>query len=421
MRALLGALALLLVLPMGARGDGDWNDDDLPYTMATRVVSGDVLSDANLPLRLLDPSTGAVLLETNTDPLTGNVGFGPGVQRGVQAGIPNGDFSMPPPDLARPIDDTSNPLPYWTWTPPADGLTDLYVVSNSGAGSGYYLRAVPTGSPASLGTLEQLVPIPISQGQQYRTLLSVYILSSNGFDRLAYQFVAIDQTTTIGSEDSRLITGSGTPFEFKVDAGLVPPSAAFLRIRLKIGSDPQPRNLAEVRAAFPPAEATVGLYSRSTSTGAISTTETSIAYALIPANSLVAGSQYVIKAFGTLSVSGGVARTATFRLRVGPTTLTGAIIESMNPTTTTTASGDGYMIEATLTVASVGATGTVYGSIEMNGGSQPFAVGTRVDVAGSTTTIDTTVANYIELTAETSNAAATTTFRQAYIQCVMAS
>lgn len=414
MRALLGALALLLVLPMGARGDGDWNDDDLPYTVSTRLVSGDVLSDANLPLRLLDPDTGALVLSTATD--GDEVGFGSGLQRGIQTNVLNGDFSLPPPDITQPISD-SNPLPYWTWD--ADGgVQEIHVVADPAYASGYRVEPVSVVTGTG-GNIYQFVDIPRSQGQQYRVLLSVY--GANGgvtANYLRTQFYAADKTTTIGSE-----VGTAFPLtssELKVDAGLVPPTAAYIRVEVQF-DNLAIRPIGEVRAAFLPAEATVGLSSRYTTTGAISTTETQVVGATIPANSLVAGSQYVLKAFGTLSVSGGVARTATFRLRVGPTTLTGAIIESMNPTTTTTASGDGYMIEATLTIASTGATGGTYGTIEMNGGSQPFAVGTRVDVAGSAVTIDTTVANIIELTAETSNAAATTTFRQAYIQCVMAS
>lgn len=415
MRALLGALALLLVLPMGARGDGDWNDDDLPYTMATRVVSGDVLSDANLPLRLLDPDTGALVLSTATD--GDEVGFGSGLQRGIQTNVLNGDFSLPPPDITQPISD-SNPLPYWRYV---DGgyAQRLIYAANSAYASGYVIQPLNTLVSGSGDSIYQFVDVPRSQGQQYRVLVSVY--GANGgvtTNFLRTQFYAADKTTAIGSEVSSAFPQTSS--ELKIDAGLVPANAAYLRVSVAFDVVAV-RPIGEVRVAFLPAEATVGLYSRSSTTGAISTTETSIAYALIPANSLVAGSQYVIKAFGTMTVTGGVARVATYNLRVGPTSLTGTIVEAINPTTTTNATGDGYMLEATLTVASVGASGTVYGSIEMNGGSQPFAVGSRVDVAGSTTTIDTTVANYIELTAETSNAAATTTFRQAYIQCVMAS
>lgn len=429
MRALLGALALLLVLPMGARGDGDWNDDDLPYTMATRLVSGDVLSDANLPLRLTDPTTGAGLFTTNTDPnavgvdpLTGedapvgtDVGFGAALRRFVHTGVLNGDFALPPPDPSRPIDNTENPLPYWTWTP-VDGTVELTSDTDSAYASGRTVTFRATGA-AGASYLTQFVPVPLSRGQQYRALLSAFMTKT--YLILGYTYYQNDATSAIGTEKQVIGT---TDAEAQIDAGLVPTNAAYIRIRIQYLPDlADTSTIGEVRAAFLPAEATVGLSSRYTTTGAISTTETQVVGATIPANSLVAGSQYVLKAFGTLSVSGGVARTATFRLRVGPTTLTGATIESMNPTTTTTASGDGYMIEATLTIASTGATGDTYGTIEMNGGSQPFAVGSRVDVSSAAVTIDTTVANVIELTAETSNAAATTTFRQAYIQCVMAS
>lgn len=434
-------LLLLVVLGMGdytPTSDGFPSDEDIPATFTANKVVGDVYPQgADAPYQRLVNTRGGGFLTTNSDPsvvgvdpLTGetapvgtDVGFAAPLRRFIQTGVLNGDFSQGPPDPDMPISD-DNPLPYWTWTPDSDGRVSLSITADAAAASGYkaeFTFSAPQASTSAGQKLYQLIPVPMSQGQQYRVLVSAWVSSSaSATMQMFYQFYRADGVTAIGSE---VAAGGGTGAqEQKFDAGLVPPTASYLRLRISpVSSAAGTIALNEVRAAFTPAEATVGIASKSASTGAISTTETTILSALIPANTLVAGSQYVIKALGTMSDSGGVGRVATYRLRVGTSLLSGSIVESMNPTTTGTASADGYMLEATLTVSSVGATGTVYGTIEMNGGSQPFAVGSRVDVSPSTTTIDTTVANYIELTARTANASATTTFRQAYIQCVMAS
>lgn len=415
------------------KSDGAPSDESIAATYASNRVVGDVYPQgADEPFQRLLNTRGGGLISTNSDPsvvgvdpLTGanaptgtDVGFSAPVRRFIQTGILNGDFSQGPPDASAPIS-ADNPLPYWTYEAGGFGQGLLWVADSSYA-SGY--KVSPANQVGGTGdAISQMVPIPMSQGQQYRVLLSVYGASGSTVNALIFQFYRADGTTTVGSLQS--VSFVLAQAELKVDAGLVPATAAYLLVKIRFGTGVGATvvPIGEVRAAFPPAEATVGLYSRSSSTGAISTSETVVASASIPANTLVAGSQYVIRAMGTLTVTGGIARVATFNLRVGPTTLTGATVETINPTTTTNATADGYMLEAILTVVSVGATGTVHGTIAINGGSQPFAVASRVDVSAATTTIDTTVANLIELTAQTSNAAATTTFRQAYIQCVMAS
>lgn len=412
-------LALLLLL-VPVMGDGFPNDEDIPATFSANRVVGDVYPQgADAPgQQFVDTIARVPLLSLNSDPSAGDVGFGSGLQRGIQTGVLNGDFSMPPPSLDEAISE-SNPLPYWTFGPVSDGLITASLVASSSYGSGYYLALRFAAGAAYTDVLTQDIPVPASQGQQWRALLSFY----GGFtNSLGIQYQYIDRSgALIGSEVTAYTAGTG---DTKVDAGLVPTNAHSLRISLgyyagSVGGGTT-ITFGEVRAAFLPAEATVGLGSLSATTGGITTTETQVKGITIPANTLVVGSVYRIEAWATMTST--AANVVTMRMRLGPTTLTGTVVDSINPTATTTASTDSFKVEALLTVRSVGATGTVTGGVSMFGGaSQPFAVATRIDQLSSTVTIDTTVANILEFTAQTAAGTTTVTFRQAVITCLMAS
>jgi hypothetical protein len=408
-------LALLLLL-VPVMGDGFPNDEDIPATFSANRVVGDVYPQgADAPgQQFVDTIARVPLLSLNSDPSAGDVGFGSGLQRGIQTGVLNGDFSMPPPSLDEPISE-SNPLPYWTWEPDGAGYHIPTLTADSAYASGYKLsivRDAPSGAVTS--NIYQYVPVPRSQGQQYRVLLSMF---QEGGAILRYQFYTEAQVA-IGSSVS---TTLGFASEIKVDAGLVPPTAAYIKVESPITSTgPFVVYIGEVRAAFLPAEASLGLGSLSATTGGITTTETQVKGITIPADTLVVGSVYKIEAWATMTST--AANVVTFRMRLGPTTLTGTVVDSINPTATTTASTDSFKVEALLTVRSVGATGTVTGGVSMFGGaSQPFAVATRIDQLSSTVTIDTTVANILEFTAQTAAGTTTVTFRQAVITCLMAS
>lgn len=411
------SLLLVVVSLMPGRGDGDWNDEDVPYTYSTNRVSGDLLSDQTLPIRLLDPITGAVLLTTNTDPAQGDVGF-VGLKRGIQTNVENGDFSQPPPDITQPISE-GNPLPGWTWTTDENGQ-QLRYAADANYASGYKVIPVATTGSTSTGRLSQFVQVPMSRGQQYRVLLSAFGEAGVTSNRLFWQFYALDRTTAIGSELDSLWPGVNDS-ELKIDAGLVPTTAAYLRIRVRF-SNSNSFGLGEVRVAFLPAEATIGLASLSAATGNIDsgTGETAVKSITIPAGTFVVGSVYRITAWATVTSTAG--NVVTVRVRIGPTTLTGAIVESIAPTATATATNEGVRFDAMVTVRSVGATGTVTGAMSFVGSaSEPFTNPTRTDVDTGTVTIDTTVSNLLELTAVTAAGTTDINFRQAVIECVMAS
>lgn len=425
---------LLLVVPV--MGDGFPNDEDIPATFSSNKVVGDVYPQgADLPFQRLLNSHGGGFVTMNTDPavvgtdpLTGedapvgtDVGFsGPGA-RAMLTNVWNGDFSQGPPDANAPISDY-NPLPYWTWTP-GDNMTLTYEAEATAA-SGYVIVARSVGTSTN-GELVQWIRIPRSQGQQYRVMLSGYFddVGSGSTPTMVTQFYEGDATTAIGSSSGNVVSAGLT--EAKFDLGLVPPTASYLRLGVTFPDD-QTFRLYEVRAAFLPAEATIGLKSQTSFGAATTTTEKSIVNAPVPPGTLVPGSVYRITITGVVTSS--AANVVTFRIRVGTGTTSGNIAASINPTATTTASADPFSITGLLTVRSSGGSGTVFGALSMVGGAaQPFAVATRqgsgdpASTSTSTITVDTTVSNYVSFTAVTAAATTSITFTQAFIECVMAS
>ena len=422
-------LFLMGVLAAMGSGDGFPNSEDEPIPLPG---TGDIIGTGadQSAIRLVDSVSGGGLFTTNSDPnvvgvdpLTGedaplgtDVGFGAAIRRFIHTGVLNGDFSLPPPSTDQPIDD-SNPLPYWTWT----GGDAAEIVADATLASGRKLRVTDVLSAGS--TMAQLVSVPRSQGQQYRALLSVYMVTAEALsaDAVRYQYLAADGVTTIGSEVE--VTSLAVE-EVKIDAGLVPATASYLRVSLYANkSVGGVREYGEVRVAFLPAEATLGLRSIVGASGAITNTQTQVAAITVPAGSFTKGSVYRITATGVLTSS--AANAVTFRVRVGPTTLTGNIAAAVAPTATTTASGNGFRIDALITIRSVGAGGSVIGSITAAGTGpaiqQPFTDALRTGVEAATVAVDTTVANLVELTAVTAAGTTSVTFHQAVIECVMAS
>lgn len=388
--------------------------------------------------RIVDPTTGAGVFNPNLDPavvgidpLTGSLAptgtdmsFGAAVRRQVQTNVINGDFAVLPPlgantnIVSDPNDARYNPLPGWTWTPDPTGLQSAQVVADATFASGYVvtISGINVASPA---TLSQLIPVPMSKGQQYRVLLSLMTLASGASFSVVTQFFRADGVTAIGSTVSTTITGVSN-VETKYDAGLVPRLAAYFRIAVTFGMSTGPVSVGEVRCAFLPAEATVGLRARVADTAAITTTETQVVGITIPAGTLTAFSVYEIDAWGNVTSTAG--NVVTFRIRIGTTTLTGNIPEQLAPTATATAANNSFHLTGLVTVRSTGAGGTIIGALQFIGqDAQPFTVRLRASQATGTVVVNTDVANILELTAQTAAGTTSVTFQQATIKCIMAS
>jgi len=150
-------------------------------------------------------------------------------------------------------------------------------------------------------------------------------------------------------------------------------------------------------------------------TGNITTTQTQVVGLTIAANKLAAGSCYRVECWGTVTSSG--VNGVTIRVRLGTTTLTGAIVAERTPNATATASVDPFRFSALVTVRTAGAGGTAIGAAETMGqAAQPFNTQTFTNVETTTDAVDTTVANILELTIVTAAAGTSVNVRQAVIE-----
>ncbi len=122
----------------------------------------------------------------------------------------------------------------------------------------------------------------------------------------------------------------------------------------------------------------------------------------IPANRLVVGSTFLMILHGVLTKD--TIPTLTFRVRIGTTTLTGNI--ACQVVHTPASGNNGVVIEALVTIRSVGVAGTVIGEIVVReilaGGALTGASSTSVNLVP--VAIDTTATNQIEVTAQWSAA-----------------
>jgi hypothetical protein len=136
----------------------------------------------------------------------------------------------------------------------------------------------------------------------------------------------------------------------------------------------------------------------------------------IPANTLLVGSTFRIRASGT---GGSNASANTFRVRIGTTTLTGNIAATL-ATTGTAAASIPFSIDAIATIRSIGATGSALGSISLNNNTST-GIANKASAVGQTTAtvvVNTTVQNIIELTFQPANAATNVVIYNAVIEIV---
>lgn len=141
-------------------------------------------------------------------------------------------------------------------------------------------------------------------------------------------------------------------------------------------------------------------------------TEVQVVALTIPANTLAAGDSFAIEAYATQA--GTNAATPTFRVRIGPTTLTGNIAATLTGT-----NGNGVFasrVSGLVTIRSIGASGSALGSLthaKQDGAGYDFI--TR-NVLSATVAVDTTVENVVEFTAVSGNAAVIYNFQVALIK-----
>jgi hypothetical protein len=145
---------------------------------------------------------------------------------------------------------------------------------------------------------------------------------------------------------------------------------------------------------------------------AIANVETVVVAYAAAANELLAGTTFLVKAI--CSQVGTNAATPTVRVRVGAVTLTGNIVASLTGNVGSTAVPSAFW--AQVTIDSAGIAGSAIGGITQS----KNAVAPTTGVSTATVAVDTTVANRVELTFVSGNAANTYTFRVASIVKIVA-
>jgi hypothetical protein len=128
---------------------------------------------------------------------------------------------------------------------------------------------------------------------------------------------------------------------------------------------------------------------RITGTAAIANTETVVLSFTAPSNSISAGDVFRFTGFATRAGANSTA--PTFRIRIGPTTLSGAIVSTLSPTATATVAP--FKFEAIVTCRSVGSSGTIGGAA-----SALYSTGVGGNSITAPVTVNTTVSNLVEAT-----------------------
>lgn len=156
------------------------------------------------------------------------------------------------------------------------------------------------------------------------------------------------------------------------------------------------------------------LASRTSSTSAIGNTETVVLSATIPAGTLQAGDTFRIVA-GGIHTNDNLSATGTYNVRIGPTTLTGAVAAAATLGYGGSARTNvEFIVQAQITFRTVGASGTAIGGVATS-----FIVSANTNGAiTSPVTVDTTVDNLIELTYQSGNAGGSETYTHGSISKV---
>jgi hypothetical protein len=163
-----------------------------------------------------------------------------------------------------------------------------------------------------------------------------------------------------------------------------------------------------------------GVASIAAASSAVANTETQIVGGTLAANSVAAGTTFLITAagVGTTSSSPG---SGTFRVRLGPTTLTGNIGTSVAAAFTASITAQPFTLQATVTIRTAGQAGTVIGEMNVLGSNVTTGLTAALNNLSTTTAavaIDTTVANVLELTFISGAGTASCTFHVAQIAVV---
>lgn len=145
---------------------------------------------------------------------------------------------------------------------------------------------------------------------------------------------------------------------------------------------------------------------------AIANTETVVVSKVFAADDLTAGATFIFRAFATRA--GTQSAAPIIRIRIGTTTLQGAIAATLTPPVDTLAVGS--EIEGMVTIRSVGSGGTALGSLKRTVHLAAATITASLGITAAPVTVNTTLANQrLELTFISGHASNTYTFRNAVL------
>lgn len=168
--------------------------------------------------------------------------------------------------------------------------------------------------------------------------------------------------------------------------------------------------------------------SNTAATGAINTTETIVAggkavngaTCVIPANSLQIGNVIRIVMHGTCTSSAANVSTFTLRMGTAGTTADASVATAATSIAAVTGTNIGFTAIMDFTVLTLGATGTIVGTmVLLNTGVTGISTNNTQSInLTATATLNTTTANYLEVTYKSAATTTTSTFQSAYIEVV---
>lgn len=148
--------------------------------------------------------------------------------------------------------------------------------------------------------------------------------------------------------------------------------------------------------------------------GTITTTEAVAHQVSIPANSLLVGTTYRVKVFGTIT---GTTPTILARVRCGTAgTTADAQVAAMSAASAALTSATAWSIEALFTVRTIGSGGTCIGFLEFHGIGAAAAL--AISPTTATTAVNTTVANFLSVTMIGAGTTPVITINEAFIEVV---
>lgn len=163
-----------------------------------------------------------------------------------------------------------------------------------------------------------------------------------------------------------------------------------------------------------------GVASITAASAAIANTETRVVAATCPADLLAVGTTFRVTAAGKIT-TGATPGNDTFRVRVGPTTLTGNIAAAIVAAANASITAQAFFLEFIVTVRTNGGSGTIVGQgfiLSEDATTGAFTVPNKIGITTSAVAVDTTVDNLVELTFVSGAAGSSATFQNAVIEIV---